>query len=113
MPYLWERLARLDCSRAKPTLLQTIVPCCYHRRMIPRDTERAAFDAQLAALRRLGPEGRLRLGIQLSEDARRIAVEGERRRHPEYSEAEARRAVARAILGEELASKVWGAPPRR
>lgn len=78
------------------------------------DTEDGARDAQLAAIRRLGPSGRLRLAAEMSEDARRISIEGERRRHPELTEAEARQAVLRRLWGAELAARVAGiATPAR
>ena len=79
----------------------------------PSDTNDAALQAQLGAAHSLGIEGRVRLAAELSEDARRIAIEGMRQRHPELTEEEARRAVLRAILGEPLASRVWGLPPAR
>jgi hypothetical protein len=59
------------------------------------DTEAGARDAQVAAIRRLSPSERMRLAAEMSEDVRRISVEGERRRHPELDEAQARRAVLR------------------
>ena len=66
------------------------------------DTDDGARAAQIAALRRLGPSERLRLAAEMSEDARRIAFEGERRRHPELSVIDARRAVLRRMWGAEL-----------
>jgi hypothetical protein len=74
------------------------------------DTERMAQQAQVAAARKLGPEGRLRVAIDMSEDARRISIEGVRRRHPEYTEEEARRFVLRLLYGEELVSRAWPGP---
>lgn len=70
------------------------------------DTETPSLEVQLAALRRLGPAGRVRLAIEMSEDARRISCEGERRRHPELTVAEARLAVFRRIWGAQLAALV-------
>jgi hypothetical protein len=70
------------------------------------DTESAARDAQIAAARRLGPAGRVRVAAELSEDARRISIEGERRRHPELTEEEARQNVLRRSWGAELATRV-------
>ncbi|MBX3188193.1 MAG: hypothetical protein KF819_14320 [Labilithrix sp.] len=70
------------------------------------DTDDRARAAQLAAIRRLGPSGRLRLAAEMSEDARRIAIEGERRRHPDLSEIEAREVVVRRLWGTELATRV-------
>jgi hypothetical protein len=73
---------------------------------VPSDTSDAAFQAQVAAARRLGMAGRFRMAAQMSEDARRIAIEGERRRHPELTEEEARRIVLARIWGPELAARV-------
>jgi len=76
------------------------------------DTEGHALEAQLAALRRLGPAGRFRLAAEMSEDARRISLEGERRRHPELTAAEARHAVLRRCWGADLAARVLKAAAR-
>jgi hypothetical protein len=48
--------------------------------------------------------------VGANEAQRRISIDGVRRRHPEYTEAQARRIVLRCLLGEPLASKVWGSP---
>ena len=80
----------------------------YALHVFSRDTEAAAHQAQVAAARRLGPEGRLRVAAQMSEDARAIAFEGMCRRHPEYTPEQARRVVLRALWGEPLATRVWG-----
>ena len=69
--------------------------------------------SQVAAAKRLGPEGRFRIAAQMSEDARTIAFEGMCRRHPEYDAAQARRAVLCALWGEPLATRVWGEPAKR
>jgi len=73
---------------------------------MPRDTEAHALEAQLAAVRQLGPAGRVRLAVEMSEDARRISFEGERRRHPELTMAEACLAVLRRLWGPQLAARV-------
>jgi hypothetical protein len=73
---------------------------------MPLDTDERARAAQVAVLRRLGPEERLRIAVEMSEDARRIAVDAERRRHPELSEAAAWQAVFRRMWGAELADRV-------
>ncbi len=70
------------------------------------DTEAGARDAQVAAIRRLSPSERLHLAAEMSEDVRRISIQGERRRHPELSEAEARKAVFQRLWGAELAMRV-------
>jgi hypothetical protein len=73
---------------------------------VPGDTHPAALEAQLSALRRLGPSGRVRLAAEMSEDARRIAFEAERLRHPGISYAEARRAVLLRLWGAELGARL-------
>ena len=78
-----------------------------------RDTNRSAAAAQLEAVRRLGPEARLALAARMSEDARPISIEGERRRHPKLTEHEARQIVFRRMWGAELAGRVPQVPPLR
>ena len=73
------------------------------------DTTPAAQEAQVIAARRLGHAGRLKAAAELSEDLRRISVEGVLRRHPEYSFDQARREVLRRVWGDALALRVW--PP--
>lgn len=70
------------------------------------DTEARASAAQVAAARRLGAVGRLRLAAEMSEEARQISIEGERRRHPELSEADARSRVLRRLWGADLAARI-------
>ncbi len=77
-----------------------------------RDTDDEAHRVQIAALRKMGPSERVRVAAEMSEDARRMVMEGVRRRHPEYTEAEVRHASFVIFLGEALASKVWSSPPR-
>ena len=69
-----------------------------------RDTSDAAREAQVAAVRRLTPSERMERAAQMSEDARRIAIEAERRRHPGLTDEEARRAVLRRVWGAALAA---------
>ena len=70
------------------------------------DTADAARDAQVAAVRRLTPSERVRLAVETSEEIRRISIEGERRRHPALTEAEARQAVFGRMWELELAARV-------
>jgi hypothetical protein len=70
------------------------------------DTAPAAQHAQIAAVRRAGPEARLALAVELSEAARAIAIEGELRRHPERSPEAARRAVLERLWGPALAARM-------
>ena len=74
--------------------------------MFSGDTDDKARAVQLAVLRRLGPSERVRIAAEMSEDVRRIAIEGELRRHPELSQAEARQAVLDRLWGPALAAAV-------
>ena len=66
-----------------------------------RDTTREAEAARIAVLRRLGPSERVRIAAEMSEGARRIAIDAERRRHPELTDEQARWIVLR---------RMWSAP---
>jgi hypothetical protein len=76
--------------------------------MLERDTTPDVQAAQIAALRRLGPEKRVGIAASMSEDARRIALDGIRRAHPEYSEREAKLSLFRRLWGNEMFERVWG-----
>ena len=52
----------------------------------PRDTCRAADEAQLEALRRMGPAGRLRAGLRFSRSMIALSRAALRARHPELDE---------------------------
>ena len=66
------------------------------------DTSQDAASAQLAAYRRMTPEARLRVGLELTAMARRLLADGVRKRHPEYDEDQVRLASIRVWLGPEL-----------
>jgi len=72
---------------------------------VDRDTSPDAARAQIDAVRRLGREGRLRVAIGMSEDARQISIDGIKRRHPKLSDARARHVVLCALYGEDLADR--------
>ena len=74
--------------------------------MRPLDTASDAHDAQLAALRALGPTGRLELALRLADELRQFTLAGLMHRHPEFSDAELRQALSRITLGEEFRSKL-------
>ena len=71
------------------------------------DTSDAAYTAQVAAIRRLPPEERLRIGIDLSQATRRIALDGIRRRQPGIGDDDARYELARMLYGSDLADRAW------
>jgi hypothetical protein len=50
-------------------------------------------DAQIAALRRDGPEGRLRIAMNLSDANRELAIAAIRSQHPEYTQREVMEAL--------------------
>jgi hypothetical protein len=66
------------------------------------DTSREAASAQLDVYRRMTPEARLRVGLELTEMARRLLIAGIRNRHPEYDDDQVRLASIRLWLGPEL-----------
>ena len=70
----------------------------------PLDTSLEAWEVYLAALRRLGPEGRVRRALELSEAVRTIQIEGLLERNPEWSKHEAVRHLVRRQFGIELPS---------
>ena len=67
--------------------------------MVPRDTSPAAAALQEQAYRELGPFGRLRIALELSDLTHTLAVAGIRLRHPEYSASDARRELAEVLYG--------------
>lgn len=73
----------------------------------PLDTDAAAHDAQMQAYRRMGAEARVRVAFEMSEDVRRMTLEGIRERHPEYDDDRARRALFRLLLGDDLVRAIW------
>jgi len=67
------------------------------------DTSVEAATMQLEAWRRLGPEARVALLAELSDEIRQVSLAGIRQRHPEYTDDQARRALLRLVVGDELA----------
>jgi hypothetical protein len=55
----------------------------------------------------MGPEARVELMARMSEDARRIALQGIRSRHPDYDDRTARQALLRLVLGDDLVRAAW------
>lgn len=74
--------------------------------LIPRDTTPDAHRVQIEALRRMGPEGRLRLMFEACANLRALAATGVRLRHPDYTEEQIRLAVTRLMAGEEAFTKL-------
>ncbi|MEZ4463438.1 MAG: hypothetical protein R3F60_00795 [bacterium] len=70
------------------------------------DTHPRARAHLTAMYQRLTLSQRAAMGMQMSTDARLLALEAIRQRHPEYSEDDARLALGRLWLGDELFRKV-------
>ena len=66
------------------------------------DTSDEAGAVQLAIHRRLGPDGRLALAIEMSDEARTCTEAGVRCRHPEFSDRDVRRELIRVLYGLDL-----------
>ncbi len=79
--------------------------------MAALDTTADADAAQLAAYRRMSPEQRLQLVVQMSEDAFELTRDGIRTRHPEYDERKVFLAFARLLHGDDVFSRVWPGEP--
>jgi hypothetical protein len=74
---------------------------------IPPDTSEEAFRIQTEAYRRLAPEARVDLMLQMSEEVREVAAAGIRRRHGEYGDNQVRLALYRLMYGDELFRAAW------
>jgi len=81
--------------------------------MKSRDTSVVAREAQLAALRAMGPGRRAELALEMSEQARKISIQGILARHPELGYAEARAQLLRRLLGPELYDAAYSSPVKR
>ena len=75
--------------------------------MRARDTSQEAHEHQVRLYRAMSAERRSEIALRMSDDLRRIAAEGIRQRHPDYSETDVRRALVALLYGAEAASKVW------
>lgn len=75
-------------ARAKPSPAPPVVPTFVYMTLRPLDTSEGAREAQRAALARLGPEGRVRAALEMSDSLRRVRLAGLRASHPDASEPE-------------------------
>lgn len=67
--------------------------------MHARDTTPAAAAIQMEIYRRLGPAGRFRIAMELSEFSRSLAEAGLRHRHPELTSEEITRLLVKVLYG--------------
>ena len=72
----------------------------------PSDTTRAADEAQIEALRRMGPHGRLRAGLRFSRSMIALSRAALRSRHPELDEHALRLLWIEQSYGTALAREV-------
>ena len=66
------------------------------------DTTSQAEKVQVEVFRRMKPEMRLQVAIDLAQTSRKLVEEGIYRRHPDYGEDQIRLAAIRLILEEDL-----------
>ena len=78
-----------------------------------RDTTPYAAAVQAAVYRRMTSDERTRAAAEMSAMARSITLENIRARHPEYNEHQARMALFRLLVGDELFTRAWPAEPLR
>lgn len=71
------------------------------------DTTPDAAAVQLAIYRRMAPAQRCAIAARMSTSARAITLAGIRSRHPEYDERQARLALFRMLVGDELFRRAW------
>ncbi len=73
---------------------------------IPSDTTIEAARKQFEILRRLGPEARLKIAFELSDNLRSLVEAGVRQRHPDFDEQRVQQEVLRLMIGDELFQEV-------
>jgi len=71
------------------------------------DTTKEAENIQIEIFRRMGPEGRLRSALDLTQTSRRLLATGVRRRHPDYTEHQVKLATIKLTLGAKLFASVY------
>ena len=74
---------------------------------IPADTTIEAVRKQFEILRRLGPEVRLKMAFELSDNLRSIVEAGVRERNPSYDEQKTKQEVLRLMIGEALFKQIY------
>ncbi len=72
------------------------------------DTHPKILALQIELLRKVTPARKLEMMAELNASVRLLALSGLRSRYPHANERELRRRLAGLLLGEELASKVYG-----
>ena len=75
--------------------------------MIPADTTIEAVRKQVEILRRIGPEARLKMAFELSDNLRSIVEAGVRGRHRDYNERQIKREVLHIMIGDVLYKQIF------
>jgi hypothetical protein len=73
--------------------------------MPSRDTSTIALERQRAAFRRMTPEQRVAAAAEMSDEIRAVTEAGIRHRHPSFTDAEVREALAAIVLGGHKATR--------
>jgi hypothetical protein len=73
------------------------------------DTTADADAVQLALYRQMTAPQRFATAARMSVTARELALAGIRHRHPDYSSDQARLALFRLLVGDELFGRAWPA----
>jgi hypothetical protein len=76
-----------------------------------RDTTPDASAVQTTIYRRMTPDQRTWAAAEMSAMARAITLENIRARHPGYDAHQARMALYRLLVGDELFRRAWPAEP--
>jgi hypothetical protein len=76
--------------------------------MIPKDTSKDAYLKQIEVLRKIGPQRRAEMVIELSDNLRSIVEAGIRSRHPEYTDQQVVQAVLSLVVDKETIKKAFG-----
>jgi hypothetical protein len=75
--------------------------------LVSPDTTEEAARVQREVYRRMSPARRLQLIFEMNEHLRKLLAAGVRSRHPDYTEAQVKRAVIRLWLGRELFERAY------
>ena len=78
---------------------------------LPQDTTLDAEKVQIAVLKKIGAEGRLKMTLELSDNIRDITMSGIRTRHPEYSEDMVMKALIKYLHGKSVFEEYFPGDP--
>jgi hypothetical protein len=73
---------------------------------IPSDTTIEAAKRQFEIMRKLGPQRRIEMAFDMSNNLRDIVEAGVRMRHPDYDGTKVKEEVLRLMIGEDLYNRI-------